>query len=185
MYGMINRAVEDLIRRRAGDETWSRVREQAGVGAAPFMAMESYPDEVTYRLVGAASEVLGLPVPEVLGAFGEHWVLYTAQEGYGDLLAMGGTTMQEFITNLHNLHSHVAMGFPHLTPPSFWCTDATATSVRLHYQSTRPGLAPMVVGLLRGLGKVYQTDVRVTHDRCVAEGADHDEFVVEYLPSAP
>lgn len=181
MYGLINRAVEELVRKSAGDEIWHRVREKAGVAESAFIAMESYPDDVTYRLVAAASEILDMPPADVLAAFGEHWVLYTAQEGYGDLLAMGGATLPEFLLNLHNLHAHVAMGFPNLTPPDFWSSGATDTSIRVHYQSTRKGLAPMVVGLLQGLGKLYGTEVRVTHDRSVADGAEHDEFLVEYL----
>ena len=184
MYGMINRAVEQLVRTTAGDAAWDQVRELASVAEVKFIAMDSYPDDMTYRLVDAASQVLRLPPEEVLAAFGEHWVLYTAQEGYGDLLAMGGDTLSDFLGNLSNLHAHVAVGFPNLTPPSFWSTDATAESVRVHYQSTRSGLAPMVVGLLRGLGKLYRTKVRITHDRRLAEGADHDEFLVEYLGAA-
>jgi len=180
MYGMINRAIEEMVRHRSGDETWALVREEAGVEADSFVAMESYPDDVTYGLVGAVSRVMGMPVPSVLDAFGEHWVLYTAQEGYGDLLAMGGSTIHEFLVNLHNLHSHVALAFPQLRPPSFWCTEVTEGSLRLHYQSARPGLGPMVIGLLRGLGRLYETPVRVTHDRSREDGADHDEFVVEF-----
>jgi two-component system chemotaxis sensor kinase CheA len=34
------------------------------------------PDEVTYKLVGAASEVLGIPPNQVLEAFGEYWIIY-------------------------------------------------------------------------------------------------------------
>lgn len=184
MYGMINRAIEDLVRSKAGDDTWDRVRERAGLEPAPFIAMESYPDDVTYRLVEASSEELSMGPAEVLEAFGEHWVLYTAQEGYGDLFAMGGATIQEFLANLKDLHSHVAVGFPNLTPPSFWSTDSTDISIRVHYQSTRSGLSPMVVGLLRGMGKLYGAPLEVTHVRRVDEGADHDEFLVEFLPTS-
>ena len=55
-----------------------------------FVSNEGYPDGMTYDLVGAASSVLALPAPEVLEAFGRHWVIHTAQEGYGDLMAAGG-----------------------------------------------------------------------------------------------
>lgn len=78
MYGMINRAVEELVRGRFGDAAWESVRREAGVDATPFVAMESYPDEVTFRLVEAASQVLGISPAQVFGAVGEHWVLYTA-----------------------------------------------------------------------------------------------------------
>lgn len=184
MYGMINIAIEELVRRSHGAATWDAIRLKAGVADETFVKMQSYPDELTYQLVEAASSVLGITPPQVLEAFGEHWVLYTAQEGYGDLLAMGGATMPEFLEKLENLHTHVALGFPQLRPPSFWCTDVSPASLRLHYQSTRPGLGPMVIGLLRGLGKLYKTRTRVTHDRTSGNGADHDEFLVQFLPPA-
>jgi len=178
MYGLVNRAIEDMIRREHGDETWQRVKQRAGVDVDAFVSMQGYPDEVSYKLVGAASEVLGQPAARLLEAFGAHWTLYTAREGYGDLLRMGGSTFREFMLNLHALHTRVALSFPDLDPPSFWCTDVTDSSLRLHYQSKRQGLGPMVVGLVRGLGMMFGTDVSVETAATREAGADHDEFLV-------
>ena len=184
MYGLVNKAVEDLITSRFGAERWAAVKQRAGVGVEVFVGMEAYPDEVTYRLVAAASEELGLSPAEVLEAFGEYWTLFTIREGYGELLRTGGRTLAEFLCNLHNLHTHVALSFPNLEPPSFWCTDVTEGSLRLHYQSRRPGLAPMVIGLVRGLGVMFSTAVTVALARSRADGHDHDEFVVRFGPAA-
>ena len=52
--------------------------------------------------------------------------------------------------------------------------------MRRHYHSEREGLAPMVVGLLKGLGKRFETLVEVTHDKVRGEGSDHDEFVIHF-----
>ena len=179
MYGLVNKAIEDLICNRFGDEAWERIKRRAGLEMDSFISMEGYPDELTYELVGAASEELGIPGEELLEAFGEYWTLYTAREGYGRLLEMGGASLKEFLLNLHNLHSHVALSFPNLKPPSFWCTDVTEHSIRLHYQSHRPGLAPMVIGLVKGLGKMFDTHVDVVRANPCEAGAKHDDFLIE------
>ena len=180
MYGLVNKAVADLVCSRYGEATWERIKRDAGVDVEVFVGMEDYPDDVTYRLVASASKVLSIPADTLLEAFGEYWTLYTAQEGYGELLRMGGTALKDFLLNLHNLHTHVALSFPKLKPPSFWCTEVNDGSLRLHYQSTRPGLTPMVVGLIKGLGKMFDTEVTVTQTQSRATGADHDEFLLRF-----
>jgi hypothetical protein len=143
--------------------------------------MEGYPDEVTYALVQAASVELDVPVARLLEAFGEHWIHYTAHEGYGALMHLAGSTFVEFLQELDNLHCRVAVSFPDLIPPSFDCTDIENQSVRLHYRSKRPGLAPMVIGLLRGLGGAFKlSGVTIKHDIRREDGADHDEFQVRW-----
>ena len=75
MYGMVNKAVQDLLIANHGMEVWLRIKARAGVEDEVFISTQAYPDEVTYRLVGAASEVLGLSAAQVLHEFGRWWVL--------------------------------------------------------------------------------------------------------------
>jgi len=180
MYGLVNRAVQELVSSQFGKETWLEIKRKAETGVHAFVSMQTYPDEVTYKLVGAASEVLKISPTQVLEAFGEYWITYTASSGYGDMFAMFGSSMSDFLSNLDNLHARVATTFPALQPPSVRCTEVTATGMRVHYHSTRDGLAPLMVGLLRGLGKHFHTPVDVTHDRARGDAHDHDEFVVRY-----
>lgn len=185
MYGMVNKAVEDMVRRNYGAPTWKLIREQAGVDIEVFLSNEPYPDEVTYGLVAAASKVLRTPAAEILNAFGEHWVLHTAQEGYGSLLRAAGKSLPEFLLNLPNFHNRVAMIFPELQPPRFECTDITACSLKLHYFTHRQGLEPFVVGLVRGLGKMFETPVTVDLVAARRWGADHDIFAVVWEQPTP
>ena len=150
MYGLVNKAVVDLVCSKFGQEAWNKIKQKAEVDIDVFVSMDAYPDEVTYRLVGAASEVLKIPPEQVLEAFGEWWVLYTASEGYGPLLNASGSTLREFLMNLDALHARVALTMPALKPPRFRLVDVDPTTMRLEYYSTRQGLAPMVVGLLKG-----------------------------------
>lgn len=179
---MVNKAVEEMVCRNHGEEVWEKIKEKAGVEVDVFMSNEGYPDEVTYRLVGAASEVLGVPAEQILIGFGEHWVLYTAQEGYGGLMQAGGNNLPDFLRNLPNFHTRVAMVFPELQPPRFHCTDITDGSLKLHYFSHREGLAPFVVGLMQGLGKMFKTPVTIELLEAKASGADHDVFGVSWEP---
>ena len=180
MYGLVNKAVQDLVCSRFGEETWQAIKQKAKVDDAMFVSMEAYPDQVTYSLVGAASEVLKLTPDEILKAFGEHWILYTAREGYGDVLRMGGSSFLSFVQNLDNLHARVGLSFPELRPPEFRCSDIEPGSVRLHYYSTREGLGAMVIGLLEGLGKMFNTELTIEHAAQRSEGADHDEFLIRW-----
>lgn len=182
MYGLVNRAIESLIRDRFGRTRWDAIKARAHIDLPSFVGMEAYPDSVTYGLVAAASQELQIPAGALLEAFGEYWTLYTAQEGYGDLLAIGGRTFIEFIQNLDRLHAHVGLSFPDLHPPSFWCTDLTPHSLTFHYRSEREGLAPMVIGLVRGLGRRFGTEVTIVHTARRGDGVDHDVFNITYKP---
>lgn len=184
MYGMINGAMEEMVRMHHGDEAWARIRARAGIDVEVFMSTEAYPDDVTYRLVAAASDELGASRGDVLCAFGEHWITYTASEGYGGLLAANGATLPEFLAELPNFHARVAMIFPALQPPRFACSDVADASLRLHYWTKRRGLAPFVVGLVRGLGRRFSTEVEVRLVESRDAGADHDVFDVRWAPGA-
>jgi len=184
MYGLVNQALEDYVRQGFGESTWTKVRDGAGIDLDMFVSMDSYPDDVTYRLVGSATAVLGMDASQVLEAFGEHWVLYTAQAGYGELLSMFGSDLRTFLQHLDNLHSHVGLTFPQLRPPSFSVQSVgDSDSLLLHYRSQRAGLAPMVIGLIKGLGKRFSQDLRVHHlER--RSGDDHDTFRIDIVSSA-
>jgi len=176
MYGMVNKAIEDMVRKQAGDSAWNQIRERAGVDVGGFISNEPYPDAVTLSLVAAASERLSLTVTQVLEAFGRHWVLYTAREGYGGLLEASGRDLREFLVNLPNFHTRIHLMFPDLVPPEFECDEETDGTLRLSYRSRREGLAPLVRGILAGLGEMYGTTLQVAHSLVRGESGDHDEF---------
>ncbi|MBC6435323.1 heme NO-binding protein [Nostoc sp. HG1] len=180
MYGLVNKAIQAMVCSQFGEETWQQIKTKADINQAVFLSMEGYPDDLTHQLVKAASQVLGLSSAEIMQAFGGFWVKYTAQEGYGELLEMSGDNLPEFLDNLDNLHARVGISFPKLQPPSFECTDAEDQSLQLHYRSEREGLAPMVVGLIKGLGDRFDTEVEVVQTESREAGADHDVFSIHY-----
>jgi len=180
MYGLVNQAIEDLVRAYHGGTAWELIKQTAQLQIEAFIGMEQYPDDVTYKLVDAASEVLGVPREEVLQSFGEHWVLFTAKKGYGEILSTGGNTLPDFLQNLDMLHTRVSIIMPHLKPPSFSCDEITENSLHLHYYSHRLGLAPFVAGLVNGLAKMFGTEAEVTLLEGRDTGANHDVFRISW-----
>jgi hypothetical protein len=184
MYGLVNKAIEDLVISNFGEEKWELIRSKAGVEVDVFISNQGYPDELTYDLVSAASEILGLPAEQILIAFGEHWVTQTAAKSYGPMMKSGGASLKDFLVNLPNFHTRVAMIYPNLEPPRFQCTDVTDNGLSLHYHSHRPGLTAFVSGLIQGLGKLYATPCCSTVVERKSQGADHDVFAVTWEAAA-
>ena len=180
MYGLVNKAVEQMACSQFGVETWARIKARAEVDDEVFLSMHQYSDDVTYRLVSAASAELGLTAAEILQAFGRYWTLYTATEGYGELIKLSGSTLTEFLLNLDTMHARVGLSYPNLQPPSFQCSDITDGSLRLHYYSARHGLAPMVIGLLEGLAQMFETPIEIALVSSREQGDDHEVFQITF-----
>ena len=185
MYGLVNKAVEDLVVTNFGEDKWEAIKAKAGIDIDVFISNEGYPDDITYRLVGAAVEILDLPADTVLAAFGEHWVLKIAVPSYGALMKSGGRTFKEFLVNLPNFHTRIAMIYPKLEPPRFACSNITDDSLHLHYMTHRPGLTAFVSGILQGLAKLYDSSCSATIIARKDAGADHDVFEVRWNSDAP
>jgi hypothetical protein len=183
MYGLVNKAIEELIVTQFGEDRWETIKQKAGIDIDVFISNEGYSDDITYQLVGAAAEVLGMTARDVLIAFGEHWVLKTASHGYGAMMSSGGASLKEFLVNLPKFHTRVQMIYPNLQPPRFECHDVQDTSMTLHYFTHRPGLTDFVVGLVQGLGKLYHTPATATVVALKTAGADHDIFEVNWTPT--
>lgn len=176
MYGIVNKAIEELITENFGEEKWEAIKEKSGVDIDYFISNEPYDDDITYKLAGAASEVMGITVDQVLIAFGEWWVMRTVKEKYGGLVDAGGNSLKEFLINLPMFHNRVMMIYPKLTPPEFKVSDLTETSMHLHYFSKRAGLKEFVRGLLQGLSKSYNTHLDIELIESRDEGKDHEIY---------
>ncbi len=181
MYGLVNTAIRDLIVGEHGEAVWDRIRVRAGVQTSTFIAMNRYEDSVTYDLVAAASEELGAPQEQLLEALGVYWTKFTACQGYGDTLEFAGDTLETFLRNLDNMHARVALSFPELDPPSFEVENTDDGRLLLHYYSERPGLAPMVIGLLNGLGERFNQSLQIEHLPPEQSGQDHDCFLIRAI----
>lgn len=179
MYGLANRVIQQMVSSHHGEDAWQRIKLRADLQDLDFFSTyQAYPDDVTHRLVATATEELGLSGEQIMQAFGEYWITYTASEGYEQLLESMGETLPEFLDQLDNLHARAAIAFPVLQPPSFRCQHSADQTMELEYRSKRQGLAPMVTGLLHGLGKRFHTPLTVDQIASRQHGDAKDLFHV-------
>ncbi len=178
MYGMVNRAVKGLVVDSAGTAAWEEICAKAGLTTTDFNDTVVYDDAVTFDLVAAASDVLATPAEEILEGFGRHWILFTGREGWGPLFDIAGDDLRTFVGGLDALHARVQASMPNCRMPSFAVQSADDASLVVEYRSERDGLAPMVVGLLKGLAEYFDEPWSVTHS---GRHGDAELFLLQHV----
>lgn len=180
MYGIVNKAIQELVVANFGEEKWELILEKSGIEEDFFISSEAYNDDITFKLANAVSDEMNMPLKEVLIAFGEWWVVKTTKEKYGGLMESGGSTLKEFLLNLPLFHNRVMLIYPKLTPPEFKISEVTENSLNLHYFSKREGLQEFVRGLIRGLGIMFKTETTIELLQTRDFGDDHEIFKISW-----
>ncbi|CAN8032231.1 unnamed protein product, partial [Ixodes persulcatus] len=136
-----------------------------------FLMHRVYADELTLKLVQSASEVLGLSADACLEALGCHFLYFCQQHGYDHILRVLGSNLTDFLTNLDNLHDHLASTYPGMSAPSFRVSPGPLGSLHLHYCSERRGLHPIVKGLVKTVAReFFDTEVSVSTCKVTDKG---------------
>ena len=180
MYGMVNGAIKQHILQTYGETTWHEVKNSSNIEEDDFLSMEQYEDSVSVALVVALGEAVSKSPAQVLEDIGEYWIEFALNSEYGSLLRMAGSTLPEVLMNLDDMHVRVGQSFNKLQPPSFWCTDVTEDSLVLHYSSTREGLTPMILGLVKGLGKHLNVSCTVSQITGEEAATEYESFKVNF-----
>ena len=180
MYGIINKAVQDLVVHKFGEDMWSNVLEDSGLDIEYFISNETYDDSVTYRLMEVIVEKTEIPLPDLLKTLGEWWVIKVSKEKYGSLMESGGATLSEFLTHLPLFHNRVMLIYPKINAPEFRVSDVSENGLNVHYYSNRAGLKDFVVGIFEGLGKMYETPIDIEILSSRDEGSDHEVFKLSW-----
>lgn len=180
MYGLINQAVKDLVVSTAGTAVWEAVCDEAKVAPTDFGHLSPYPDTLTYALVKSAASRLHETTEVFLKNLGKHWVLFTATHGYGEIMNLLGRDLVTCLSNLNHMHAHLGASLPELQPPRFVVEEGDSGGTLLHYYSHRPGMTPLVVGILEGLSEKYEQPIAVAvYPR--GSRSDHDEFEITFI----
>nr|CAD7403925.1 unnamed protein product [Timema poppensis] len=182
-YGFVNYALELLVVKTFGEETWEKIKKDAEVVMeGQFLVRQIYEDEITYNLIHAAVDVLQIPANAILELFGKTFFEFCQDSGYDKILQVLGATPRDFLQNLDALHDHLGTLYPGMKAPSFRCTERPEDgALVLHYYSDRPGLEHIVIGIVKTVAsKLHDTEVAVeilkTKEEC-----DHVQFLITEL----
>eukprot|EP00930_Biecheleria_cincta_P020337 TRINITY_DN15312_c0_g1_i1.p1 TRINITY_DN15312_c0_g1~~TRINITY_DN15312_c0_g1_i1.p1 ORF type:complete len:125 (-),score=19.52 TRINITY_DN15312_c0_g1_i1:405-779(-) len=71
-------------------------------------------------------------------------------------MAAHGNCLFDFLHNMNSMHYHLQGSLPSLVPPEFAVeAGGDKRTLILHYWSMRPGLAPLVEGVVQQVAKDY------------------------------
>ncbi|CAJ0598531.1 unnamed protein product [Cylicocyclus nassatus] len=166
MFGFIHESIRQLMLRKYGEEFWIKVLQRAGFESGKENIVNHYySDSDTYVLVDAVSVIAKMTREQVWEMYGGFLIEYTMEIGWDDLIRSMSPNLKGFLDNLDSLHyfiDHVVYK-ANLRGPSFRCEDNSDGTITLHYYTGRPGLYPIVKGVLREAAKrVFKLDIALT-----------------------
>jgi hypothetical protein len=151
MFGMIHRSARDMVLAQFGQPAWEEILKRAQLDETVFVSGESYPDEVTFKLITTAAEVANLSVDDTLHAFGEHWVQAAWTGPYATVMTVLGRSLGECLANLDRMHASIQIAMPDADLPQFSIVTEDEQKIEIEYFSNRAGLENFVRGLFLGL----------------------------------
>lgn len=157
MFGMIHKSARDMVLEQFGPDAWTAILTLADLDDGAMVSAQPYPDEVTFRLIGAAATTAGLTVDQTLYAFGRHWIRAADKGPYANIMKILGATLLESLINLDRMHASIQIAMPGAQLPQFSVVAHDERSIRIAYYSNRPGLERFVCGLFEGLMERFST----------------------------
>lgn len=160
MHGLIHCTLKQMLAAHGGERAWmeayDRTRKDFGVADTQvivLLELKQYPDAITESFMRNTFAVLDVTFGEGLQLLGKEHIRYAAENGYLVLLKGMGTSLEQLLHNLNNLHSNLERSFRKAALPMFSVTPVSAGCFDLAYQSSRVGLAKVVEGVLPELGQ--------------------------------
>jgi hypothetical protein len=151
MYGMIHRAMRNMVHDELGEEAWLALEQKLKIGPMDLLTGKVYDDALTLEIITEAAAMLNLTVEKCLIEFGRYWIRYTDQGSLASVMNFTGQNLANFIKNLDRLHLAVGAAMPDARLPSFSTLCNDPGHIVVEYRSERVGLEPFVMGLLQGL----------------------------------
>ncbi|MGQ0537366.1 MAG: heme NO-binding domain-containing protein [Gemmatimonadaceae bacterium] len=181
MHGIIFVELKKYVHAGFGAAAWERVCREAGVKRAGSLATQTYPDAELVALLGAASRVSGIAVPDLLIGFGE-FIVPDLVKVYGAFVDKSWTALDLLENTESVIHRAVRLQDPNAAPPRLRIERPGPTQVVIRYSSPRR-LCAVAKGIIRGVGQHYGETLTVEETSCMHEGAQECTLVVTRQPA--
>ncbi len=168
MHGTIFAELKKFVTEKAGLDTWNAILEKSGSKRTVFLVTEAYPDQELVALVGAASQLLQKPVPDILQAFGE-FIVPDLAKIYRALIKPEWGLLDLLENTESVIHTTIRLKDPAAEPPRLKCSRPNASEVVITYTSQRK-LCPVAKGIVKGLADFYHEKVDISESSCMLKG---------------
>jgi len=161
MKGSIVQAMKEMIVEKYGAQKWQEALVKAGINQEPLILPTSdIDDQVVMNVIKSACDVLNLSLEQVADAFGDYWVNVYSQKLYR-IYYVGCNTSKDFLLKMDAVHVMVTKNIQNAHPPRFEYEWKDQKTLIMKYKSHR-NLIDFLVGLIKGVGKFYKEDLKVT-----------------------
>ncbi|MBF0347310.1 MAG: heme NO-binding domain-containing protein [Magnetococcales bacterium] len=171
MHGIIFLAFEDFLGSRLGSDSWPQVLERANLSNSEFSPEQFYPDQSALSLFAAGAALLGLSREAMLTQFGYHLA-----PGLVEMGRSTGIIHEHWKTMdiLEHLNSDILSSFANpnedAQSPDIRTYRLKHGEVAIAYVSKRK-LCPLLKGILRGMGEVFNEPVAFKEPVCMFNNA--------------
>jgi len=175
--GIIFEVVEEVVTQRFGEDTWDELLIEAGVDGV-WTTLGNYPDDQLGAIVVAASERLGVPVPDVLRLLGR--AAFAGLVAHHSDLVEGHRSCRTLLLDLNGIiHPEVVKMYPDAEVPWFGVTESGDT-MEIVYRSVR-SLGAFAEGLIQGAGDHFGETVELLE---VEDRGTECRFVIRVEPAS-
>ena len=112
MYGLIFENFSGYIKVKYGEDAWDNVRRLSNIDSPTFSIHQVYPEQLLGKVAKKTFTTLGVNADEFFEGMGYYFVEFAAQYGYGDVLALLGRELRDFLNGLDNLHEYLKFSYP-------------------------------------------------------------------------
>ncbi|WP_426051846.1 heme NO-binding domain-containing protein [Brevundimonas sp. SL161] len=167
MMGIVFNLLQEVVTQGHGEDVWDELIDAAGVDGV-YTSVGSYSDGEMTALVGATSEMLGLPPAAVLRWFGQQAMPLLAQRYPG--FFQGHASARSFILSVNDIiHVEVRKLYAGTQCPYFPFSEQPDGSLRMDYRSPRR-LCALAQGFTEGAGSYYGENIEFQHAQCIDKG---------------
>lgn len=182
MKGIVFNLLEEVVRAEYGEDAWDDLLDRAGLDGV-YTSLGGYPDADMGSLVGAASDLLGLPPGTIVRWFGRR-AIPLLSERYPDFFE-GHTSARSFLLTLNSIiHPEVRKVYPGADVPVF---DLLASddpwTLSIGYRSARK-MCALAEGFIEGSADHFGEHVEIEQPSCMLHGDDHCLLKLKLTPSA-
>jgi len=161
MKGVITIALREMIMEKYGKEKWEAILKNADLDTSLVMLpISDIDDKIVLKIINSVCEILNISLVQSADAFGEYWVTVYAQKLYHSYF-INVKTAKEFLLKMDLVHVITTKNIHGAHPPRFEYELKGDKTLIMKYKSER-NLIDIFVGLIKGVGKYYKEDLKVT-----------------------
>jgi hypothetical protein len=178
MLGMVFTEFVEMVEDRFSPAIADSVIESARLphGGA-YTAVGYYSHEEIVALVVGLSAQTGIPVSDLVTAFGQH-LLKRFSEMYPQMF-VSHTSLFPFLGSIDaEIHREVRKLYPQAQLPRFTVLESGERAMRMAYESPR-SMEALAVGLILGAAEHFGEQVKVSHEPGAVDGRPATVFHIE------